>query len=76
MWFSIPTSPPQSIKNRLIGQFAAKLTGYNWCVTFVTVGELWHWAEMRHWGGANRDRLDRWPGRVLVVESDESVSRI
>jgi len=29
------------IKYQLDGSLAARLTGATWCVTFVTVGELW-----------------------------------
>jgi hypothetical protein len=31
----------RSIKRQLDGPIAAKLTGVAWCITFVTVGELW-----------------------------------
>lgn len=32
-------------------------------LTFVTVGELWKWAEVRSWGEANRSGLEGWIGR-------------
>jgi toxin FitB len=37
----------RSIKRQLGGPLSAKLTGVAWCVTFVTVGELWQWASAR-----------------------------
>lgn len=63
------------IKNRLTGPLATRLVGATWCVTFVTVGELWQWAEIRHWGVRTRGELDDWLGRVVVLDSDEAVSR-
>lgn len=65
----------QSIKRRLGGPLAAKLTGKTWCVTFVTVGELWQWASIRSWGPRTQERLERWLSRVLVVDSEDAVSR-
>jgi hypothetical protein len=37
---------------------AARLTALAWCVTFVTVGELWQWATMRSWGRRTREELE------------------
>jgi predicted nucleic acid-binding protein len=65
----------QIIKNRLGGPLATRLTGLTWCVTFVTVGELWQWAETRSWGEDTRGLLDRWLSRVIVIDSDDEVSR-
>ena len=44
----------RAIKDQLGDPMAARLTGTAWCVTFVTVGELWQWATTRSW--------DRVPG--------------
>jgi predicted nucleic acid-binding protein len=65
----------QSIKDRLPGPLVVKLAGPAWCIAFVTLGELWQWAEIRHWGSRNRDRLERWLHRVVILDSDETVSR-
>ncbi|MDQ2708279.1 MAG: type II toxin-antitoxin system VapC family toxin [Actinomycetota bacterium] len=65
----------QILKNRLTGPLAAKLIGTTWCVTFVTVGELWQWAEIRHWGSRTREQLEDWLSHVVVLDSDETVSR-
>src|SRR5436190_18504073 len=65
----------RSIKGQLDGPLAAKLTGAAWCVTFVTVGELWQWAAMRSWGRRTREELEHWLGRVIVLDSDAATSR-
>lgn len=57
----------RSIKRQLDGPLAAKLTGMAWCVTFVTVGELWQWASARGWGSRTREGLERWLDRVVVL---------
>jgi len=54
----------RSIKRQLDGPLAAKLTGVAWCITFVTVGELWQWASARGWGGRTRDGLELWLDRL------------
>jgi toxin FitB len=46
------------------------------CVTFVTVGELTQWAELRQWGRRNRDALEHWLGGVIVLPSSEDVARM
>jgi hypothetical protein len=40
----------QILRRRLSGPLAACLPGMDLCVTFVTVSELWMWAELRTWG--------------------------
>jgi predicted nucleic acid-binding protein len=44
-------------------------------LTFVTVAELWKWAEVRSWGVAARDRLDAWIGGRPVIPYDEEIAR-
>jgi predicted nucleic acid-binding protein len=63
------------MRGRLEGGLAGRLTGLTWCVTFVTIGELWQWAEIRSWGPDTRDRLARWLSQVIVLDSDEGVSQ-
>lgn len=65
----------QSLKNRLTGPLATKLIGTTGFITFVTVGELWHWAEVRNWGRRSRDELDDWLRFMTVLDSDDAVSR-
>lgn len=65
----------QVIKNRLPGLLGSKLVGKTWCVTFVTVGELSQWAEVRKWGPRLRGDLERWLGGVMVIDSDDEVCR-
>jgi toxin FitB len=65
----------RAIKGKLGDPLAARLTGTAWCVTFVTVGELWQWAVTRSWGTRTRDELDQWLGRVVVLDSDDATSR-
>jgi toxin FitB len=65
----------RAIKGKLGDPLAARLTGMAWCVTFVTVGELWQWAVTRSWGTRTRQELDQWLGRVVVLDSDDATSR-
>jgi predicted nucleic acid-binding protein len=65
----------QAIKRRLDDPLAARLTSLAWCVTFVTVGELWQWATMRSWGPRTREELEQWLDRVVILNSDDAASR-
>jgi predicted nucleic acid-binding protein len=65
----------RAIKGKLTDPLAARLTGMAWCVTFVTVGELWQWATTRSWGPRTREDLELWLGRVVVLDSDDAPSR-
>jgi len=62
------------IKRQLDGPLAARLTAVAWCVTFVTVGELWQWATMRSWGRRTREGLEDWLSGVVKLDSDLVVS--
>lgn len=53
-----------------------RLAGRDLAVTFVTVGELWRWAEARSWGGRPRDQIVDWLDRIAVIDSDGEVSRV
>jgi predicted nucleic acid-binding protein len=65
----------RAIKGQLGDPMAARLTGTAWCVTFVTVGELWQWATTRSWGPRTREQLEQWLGRVVILHSDDATSR-
>jgi predicted nucleic acid-binding protein len=65
----------QSIKDQLPGPLVVKLAGPAWCITFVTLGELWQWAEIRHWGSRNRDRLERWLNKPYLVAGQRRIMR-
>jgi predicted nucleic acid-binding protein len=51
------------------------LLGARVWLTFVTVGELWKWAEARSWGQHNRDELGAWISRRPVLPCDDPVAR-
>jgi predicted nucleic acid-binding protein len=65
-----------SLKHRLPPQVLVRLIGKQPCVTFVTVGELTQWAELRQWGRRNRDALEHWLGGVIVLPYSEEVARM
>lgn len=45
------------------------------CITFVTVGELFLWTQLRGWGASSRERVRAWLHGVTVIDSDERVSQ-
>jgi predicted nucleic acid-binding protein len=63
------------LRDRLTDPLAARLTGRLWCVTFVTVGELWQWADMRSWGVRSRRELESWLASVVVLSASTAVAR-
>src|SRR5262249_33304407 len=62
-------------KGRAPDWVAQQLTGQRVWTTFVTVGELWKWAEVRRWGASAHTRLESWLRRVGVLPYDEGVAR-
>lgn len=65
----------QILRRRLPAPLADRLSGMDLCVTFVTVGELWMWAELRQWGARSRAELADFLINVLILPSGESVAR-
>lgn len=44
-------------------------------ITFVTLGELTQWAELRHWGQRPRAGLEAWLAGIGFLEYDREVAR-
>jgi hypothetical protein len=64
-----------SLKRRLPSPALTRLIGKQPCITFVTLGELTQWAELRRWGRRNRDALDSWLDGVIILPYSEDVAR-
>ncbi|HEY2129108.1 MAG TPA: type II toxin-antitoxin system VapC family toxin [Streptosporangiaceae bacterium] len=64
-----------SLKRRLPSPTLTRLIGKQPCITFVTLGELTQWAELRQWGRRNRDALDNWLDGVIILPYSEDVAR-
>ncbi|MFJ9981734.1 PIN domain-containing protein [Streptomyces cyaneofuscatus] len=61
-------------KGRLTGPLATRLIGRRPLITFVTLGELTQWAEIRNWGGPRRQELADWISAIPVLPADEAVA--
>jgi hypothetical protein len=61
-------------RRKLTGPLAARLTGREPLITFVTYGELTKWAEIRHWGARRREELAGWlsGNRLAAAGHDRS----
>lgn len=51
------------------------LLGARTWLTFVTVGELTKWMEVRRWGARRRGELDRWIAARPVLPYDRRIAR-
>ncbi len=60
-------------KGQLTRAVAESLVGATLALSFVTVGELLKWAEVRSWGAPRRAELDRWLAPIPVVPVDRDV---
>lgn len=57
----------QIYKDRASASMASQLAGHTLCLTFVTVGEMTHWAEKRNWGTRQRTDLMQWIGSLALL---------
>lgn len=62
-------------KGRAPAWVTGRVAGQRVWLSFVTVGELWKWAEVRSWGATSRDQLTTWIARRPVLPYDEDVAR-
>jgi predicted nucleic acid-binding protein len=63
-------------KDRLPGHLAVRLLGKTLVVTFVTIGELTQWVELRQWGPNRRAELDAWLDGVVELGYEPRVARM
>ncbi len=63
----IKSQEPEWVRSALIGNRV-------W-LTFVTIGELAKWAEIRSWGPQLRSRVDQWSLDKPVVPYDDAIAR-
>lgn len=61
-------------KRKLKGPLTTRLVGRRPVITFVTLGELTKWVEIRHWGESNRQALADWLSDIPVLPGDEPVA--
>lgn len=52
-----------------------RLVGARVWLTFVTVGELWKWAEVRSWGQRTRSTLETWLATRPLIPYDQEIAR-
>lgn len=62
------------LKDKLPGTTAGRLVGNKLAISFVTVGELTKWVEIRQWGLHRRSRLDAFRRDKFVMLGDEDVA--
>jgi hypothetical protein len=63
-----------SHKGRLPDPLSTRLTGRRPLITFITLGELTKWAEIRHWGTRSRQALADWISGMVVLPGNDAVA--
>lgn len=61
-------------RRKLAAPLANRLIGREPLITFVTLGELTKWAEIRAWGAHRRGELAGWLSGMPVLPGDEAVA--
>lgn len=62
------------IKDKLPATMAGRLVGNKLAISFVTLGELTKWVEVRQWGSHRRTRLDAFRRDKFVMLGDEEIA--
>ena len=65
-----------AFRRRLPAGLTSRLTGHTWCITYVTVGEMTQWAQLRSWGTRNRCALDTWLDALVLINSSAETARL
>lgn len=63
-----------SLKRRVPSPIMTRLIGKQPYITFITLGELTQWAELREWGRRNREALGHWLNGVIVLPYTDDVA--
>jgi toxin FitB len=63
-----------SLRDRLPQQLRARLAGQTLGITFVTLGELTKWTQLRSWGPRRLADLQEWRRHVVLLPFNEAVS--
>ncbi|NLT55749.1 MAG: type II toxin-antitoxin system VapC family toxin [Actinomycetales bacterium] len=61
-------------RRRLPTSLGARLLGRRPLITFVTLGELTKWVQVRQWGSRSRQELADWLSPIAVLLGDEAVA--
>jgi predicted nucleic acid-binding protein len=61
-------------RRKLAAPLATRLIGREPLITFVTLGKLTKWAEIRDWGAHRRGELAGWLSGIPVLPGDEAVA--
>lgn len=64
------------VKGKLPAPMAARLVGWEPCITFVTYGELTQWVRLRLWGTQRHARLASWLSGLPVIQGDTDVATV
>jgi predicted nucleic acid-binding protein len=64
----------RAFRLRLPAQISARLVGQAPVITFVTLGELTKWTQVRSWGPQRRADLDKWIQHVGLLPYDRAVA--
>jgi len=64
------------LRDRLAPSLATKLIGRTPIITFITLGELTTWVELRHWGPSRLASFAHWLDGVGVLHSTDGIARI
>ncbi len=64
------------LKGRASDWVSREVVGRRVWVSFVGVGELWKWAEVRGWGAPRRSELETWLGRRSIIPFDKGIARL
>jgi predicted nucleic acid-binding protein len=62
------------IKDKLPATMAGRLVGNKLAISFVTLGELTKWVEVRQWGPHRRTRLDAFRRDKFIMLGDEDIA--
>ena len=62
------------LKDKLPAPMAGKLVGNKLAISFITLGELTKWVEVRQWGLHRRARLDAFRRDKFVMLGDEDIA--